>query len=414
MLNPINRLPRITVATTLLVLVLLVAVTPALAAQFALETKLTASDAAAGDVFGARASNTSLDGNTAIIGAYLDDDAGNSSGSAYVFVKDETGWSEQAKLTASDAAANDLFGQAVSIASSTVAIGSYFDDDLGSHSGSAYIFRRSGTTWSEEAKLLPGDGAEADQFGFSISMSGNAVVIGAPFDDDLGTDSGSAYVFRFNGTSWIQEAKLTTTDGAAGDWFGYSVSIDGDVVVAGAYSADAAGVDSGAAYVFRFDGTSWAQEAKLVGSLTNKNDILGFAVSNNVDTAVVGAIKGGIGSRGESYVFRFDGSTWSEEARLTASDGGSKDDFGASVDVSGDKVVIGAPRADDGVKRSGAAYVYSRTGTVWTEETKLFASDGAKNDFYGESVSISGIIVIVGSPRDDDAGGSSGAAYVYE
>ena len=180
---------------------LLVAVTPALAAQFALETKLTASDAAAGDVFGARASNTSLDGNTAIIGAYLDDDAGNSSGSAYVFVKDETGWSEQAKLTASDAAANDLFGQAVSIASSTVAIGSYFDDDLGSHSGSAYIFRRSGTTWSEEAKLLPGDGAEADQFGFSISMSGNAVVIGAPFDDDLGTDSGSAYVFRFNGTT---------------------------------------------------------------------------------------------------------------------------------------------------------------------------------------------------------------------
>ena len=133
-----------------------------------------------------------------------------------------------------------------------------------------------------------------------------------------------------------------------------------------------------------------------------------------MDTAVVGAIKGGIGSRGESYVFRFDGSTWSEEARLTASDGGSKDDFGASVDVSGDKVVIGAPRADDGVKRSGAAYVYSRTGTVWTEETKLFASDGAKNDFYGESVSISGIIVIVGSPRDDDAGGSSGAAYVYE
>ncbi len=393
---------------------LLVAATPVLAAGFASETKLTASDAAAGDLFGARVSNTSINCDTAVIGAYLDDDAGNSSGSAYVFVKDGAGWTEQAKLTASDAAPNDLFGQSVSIASSTAAIGAYFDDDLGSHSGSAYIFQRSGTTWSENAKLVPSDGAEADQFGFSISLSGDTVVVGSPFDDDMGTDSGSAYVFRFNGTSWTQEAKLTAADGATGDLFGYSVSIDGDVVVAGAYSADAAGVDSGAAYVFRFGGTSWAQEAKLVGSLTDKSDILGFAVSNTADTAVVGAIRGNNGAKGESYVFRFDGSAWSEEARLTASDGGPKDDFGASVDISGDDVVIGAPRAGDGEKWTGAAYVYSRTGTVWTEDTKLFASDGAKDDLYGESVSISGAIIVVGSPRDDDAGVNSGSAYVYE
>ena len=196
-----------------MVLVAIVIQTPASAALVSFETKLTASDAAAGDFFGGRTSNSiAASGDTAVVGAYLDDDAGTSSGSAYIFVRAGASWSEQAKLTASDAAARDLFGQAVSIDGDTVVVGSFFDDDAGSHSGSAYIFSRSVDTWRQQAKLTTIDPAEADQFGSSVSVNGDAAVVGAPFDDDLGGDSGSAYVFRRVGANWIQEAKLTAND----------------------------------------------------------------------------------------------------------------------------------------------------------------------------------------------------------
>ena len=407
------------IATVLGLLVLAGALSqaPAVMALIATETKLTASDAAAGDRFGGRLSTSlSVSGDALVIGAYLADVVGESSGAAYVFNRDGGIWTEQAKLVPSDAADGDLFGQAVALDGDAIIVGSFFDDDLGSHSGSAYIFRRSGSVWSEEAKLLAGDGAGADQFGFSVSMSGNVVVVGAPFDDDAGLDSGSAYVYRWNGANWVQEAKLTPNDGAAGDLFGYSVAVDGSTAVVGAQSADAPEVDSGATYVFQWNGSAWTQEAKLVASEGEADDRFGFSVALSADTAVVGAFHEGVrkSHTGAAYVFQRVGATWSEEAKLTASDGSRKDFFGIAVSVDGDLALVGATLGDGSGKDTGAAYVYQRTGTVWSEELKLTASDGAKGDSYGEAVSIDGNVAMVGSPKDDDAGSSSGAVYVYD
>ncbi|GAJ02326.1 unnamed protein product, partial [marine sediment metagenome] len=179
------------------------------------ETKLTASDGATNDEFG---SSVSIDGDRAIIGAPGDDPCG----SAYVFQWNGTAWVEEAKLTASDGAAGDQFGCSVSINGDRAVIGAYYDDDKGDRSGSAYVFKWDGTAWVEEAKLTASDGAATDCFGGFVSISGDRAVIGARFDDDNGLSSGSAYVYRWDGAAWVEEAKLTASDGAAGDQFGCS------------------------------------------------------------------------------------------------------------------------------------------------------------------------------------------------
>ena len=163
------------------------------------EIKLLASDGAANDQFGYSVS-LSGDGSTAIVGARLDDDKGSDSGSAYIYVRSGSTWTQQAKLVASDGAANDQFGYSVSISSdgSTAIVGAYYDDDKGTGSGSAYVYVRSGSTWTQQAKLLASDSADSDQFGSSVSISadGSTALVGARYDDDKGTSSGSAYVYN--------------------------------------------------------------------------------------------------------------------------------------------------------------------------------------------------------------------------
>ena len=389
-----------------------------LAAVIVSETKLTASDGAPGDLFGSDGESSSVaqSGRTAVIAAHLDDDAGESSGSAYVFHDDGTGWAEQAKLTASDGVLKDFFGSGVSISGDTVVVGSFFSDAPAEHSGSAYVYQRTGDTWTEEAKLVAADGAEGDLFGISVAISGDALVVGARDHDVAASNSGAAYVFRFDGTGWAQEAELAASDGAADDFFGGRVAIDGDVVVAGAPTADVGGTDSGAAYVFRFDGTSWTQEAKLTAADGQTGDEFGSSVAISGETAVVGAARAGPGNteRGAAYVFRFDGTSWSQEAKLTAADSKVKNLFGWSVGISGDQIVVGAIKGDDGERNTGAAYVFQRTGTVWSEELKLLASDAEQDDRFGGSVSILGDTVLVGAAGDDDLGSAAGAVYVYE
>ena len=215
------------------------------------EAKLTANDAATNDFFG---TSVAISGDSVVVGANLDDDGGSASGSAYVFTRSGTVWSQQAKLTASDAAAFDQFGTSVAISGDSVVVGANFDDDGGSDSGSAYVFTRSGTVWSQQAKLTANDAAAGDAFGISVSISGDSVVVGAPSDDDGGSGSGSAYVFTRSGTEWSQQEKLTASDAAESDRFGISVAISGDSVVVGANLDDDGGSDSGSAYVFTRSG----------------------------------------------------------------------------------------------------------------------------------------------------------------
>jgi len=375
------------------------------------ESKLTASDAAAGDWFGR---SVSISGDTAVIGAYLDDDGGNASGSAYVFTRSGGVWTEQGKLTAFDAAANDFFGFSVSISGDTAVIGAYRD---GSYTGSAYVFTRSSGVWTQQGKLTASDAAVSDHFGYSVSVSGDTAVIGAYLDDDGGSSSGSAYVFTRSAGVWTQQGKLTAFDAAYSDYFGLSVSISGDTAVIGARYDDDAGGESGSAYVFTRSAGVWTEQGKLTASDAGAEDVFGGSVSISGDTVVIGASgddDGGSAS-GSAYVFVLDATgVWTQQGKLTASDAAASDWFGISVSISGDTAVIGADYDDDGGSNSGSAYVFTRSAGVWTQQEKLTASDAAENDQFGNSVSISGDTAVIGARYDDDGGSNSGSAYIYE
>ncbi len=374
--------------------------------------KLTADDGGAGDEFGR---SVAVSGNTIIVGADGSNDSGENSGSAYVFVHSGAGWSQQAKLTADDAAALDIFGYSVSISGDTAIVGAPWDDDKGDGSGSAYIFVRSGTAWSQQAKLTASDGAASDWFGYSVAISGDTAIVGAYGDDDNGDLSGAAYIFTRTGTAWSQQAKLTPGDGAGGDQFGCFVAIDGDTVIVGAYGDDDKGNDSGAAYAFVRAGTSWSQQAKLTAIDGAALDSLGTTVDISGDTAVISAHGDddcGDGS-GSAYVFVRNGTSWSQQARLTPNDGATLDAFGFAA-VSGDTVIVGAHNDDDKGDSSGSAYIFTRNETSWSQEAKLTAGDGAAGDHFGWSVALSGGTAAVGALDDGDYGASSGSAYVYE
>jgi hypothetical protein len=383
------------------------------------QAKLTAGDGAVSDQFGY---SVAVSGDTAVVGARFDDIGANTDqGSAYVFTRSGTTWSEQAKLTAGDGAANDLFGFSVAVSGDTAVVGAHQDDiGVNSNQGSAYVFTRSGATWSQEAKLTAGDGAANDQFCWSVAVSGDTAVIGA-YQDDIGanTDQGSAYVFTRSGTSWSQQAKLTAGDGAAGDYVGWSVALEGDTAVVGA-AADVIGANTGqgSAYVFTRTGTSWSQQAKLTAGDGAASDLFGSSVAVSGDTAVVGARFDDIGAnsnQGSAYVFTRSGTLWSQQAKLTAGDGAASDLFGSSVAVSGDTAVVGALSGDIGANANqGSAYVFTRSGTTWSEQAKLTTGDGTEGDQFGISVAVSGDTAVVGALFGDiGANTDQGSAYVF-
>ena len=270
-------------------------------------------------------------------------------------------WSQQAKLTASDAANEGYFGSSVSLTGDTALVGAYGDDHAGDESGAAYVFVRAGTVWSQQAKLTASDAANEDRFGESVSLWGKTALVGAWGDDDAGKDSGSAYVFARTGTAWSQQAKLTASTAAAYDYFGWSVSLFRDTALVGAFGDDPAGTFSGSACVFVRNGTAWNQQAKLVASDAAPADYFGTSVSLFRNAALVGApheFHAG-GSAGSAYVFEWLGTMWRQQAKLTASDAAGGDYFGWSVSLSGDTALVGAWGDDDAGSESGSAYVFA-------------------------------------------------------
>ena len=373
--------------------------------------KLLADDGSEHAFFGAA---VAIFGDYAIIGARGDDDNGSFSGSAYIFHRSGNSWLQQAKLTASDGAEDDYFGSSVSIYGDYAIIGAPYDNDNGSLSGSAYIFHRSGSTWSQQAKLTASDGAERDYFGSSVSISGDYVIIGASNDDDSGIDSGSAYIFHRSGSTWSQQAKLTASDGAESDFFGGSVAISSDYAIIGARGDDDVGRNSGSAYIFRRSGSSWIEEDKLTAADGSEYDSFALSVAISGDCAIVGApFKAFTPSTGSAYVFHRTGTNWWQATQLYASDVAIGDYFGCSVSILNDYAIVGASRDADHGFNSGSAYVFRRNSSTWTEETKLTASDGAADDSFGFAVAVFGDHAIVGAYGDADFGNNSGSAYYF-
>lgn len=341
--------------------------------------KLRASDGAAGDYFGW---SVSIDGDTAIIGALRDDDKGIDSGAAYVFVRSGTTWIQQAKLTAEDGAALDQFGISVSVSGNTAVIGA---------NCKAYVFIRSGITWTQQAKLTSIGGDAFDQFGISVSLSGDTAVIG-----------GNSYAIAFirSGNIWTQQAKFTPSDSTSGDTFGLSVSVSGDTAVIASSSNEG---KTGCAYVYTRLGTVWTQEAKL--TVPDSTAIAAFhwwPVLISGDTAML-AQAFGVGC---AYVFtRSENGDWTQEAKLTPEDNKDNSGFGWSLSIVGDTAVITAP-AD---YPNGSAYVFVRSENTWMQRNKLAASDGASGDSFGFAAAMSGTIAVIGANKKN---GDTGSAYI--
>ena len=381
--------------------------------------KLTASDAESGDYFG---SSVAIGGDTIVVGS--------GSEAAYVLRTTDGGatYDEVTKLTAaapwwSDAAATDFFGNSVAIDGDTVVVGARLDDDAGSNSGSAYVFRTTngGSTYAQVAKLTASDAYTSDEFGYSVAIDGATIVAGAPYDDGNNcgyhcTDSGAVYVFHTTdgGATYDQVARLTPSGISVREHrFGYSVAIYGNTVVVGSWG-DAG--KRGAAYVFRTsDGATYYQVAKLTGSDTVSGDHFGVSVAIDGDTILVGANYAGTDEGGSVYVFRTsDG--YDQVAKLTAVDAAYWDNFGRSVAIDGGTVVVGASGDDDGGSGSGSVYVFRTTdgGASYGQLAKLTAADASSSDYFGVPVAIAGGTVVVGAPYDDDAGPSSGSVYVFD
>ncbi|MCB1583684.1 MAG: FG-GAP repeat protein [Xanthomonadales bacterium] len=371
------------------------------------EESLTAADAQEYDEFGYQ---VSLWGDRALIGMPGDDDG---KGAAYLFDYNGASWIQSAKLTVDDGVGGDEFGCDVSLEGDRALIGARGDD---SNSGSAYVFEFDGSVWSQRAKLTAIDGTEDDVFGESVSLLGNRALVGAYRDDDIDTDSGAAYVFEVAGEVWTQTAKLVPSDGAGNDWFGWSVSLSNNRALIGAIWDDEKGIDSGSAYIFDFNGSEWIQTTKLISSDGEAGDNFGNSVGLLNNRALVGAVlDDDYGSySGSAYVFDFNGVSWSQTTKLTPDDGMTFDNFGVTVSLSDDRLLIGASYDEVNIGRSGSAYVYDYNGSTWKRTLKLTANDGANEDFFGWGASISGDRVLIGSPGDDNNGTNSGSSYVFD
>ena len=376
------------------------------------QAKIVASDAQADDLFG---NQVAIDGNTLVVAAYGEDTGGSFAGAAYVFTRSGTSWSQQAKLVASDAQANDRFGTSVAIAGDTVAVGAYWEATGGSMAGAAYVFTRSGTSWSQQAKIQSSDVAADDMFGNSVAIEGDTLVVGASYEDTGGTNAGSTYVFTRSGTTWSQQAKIQSSDIQAYDQFGHSVAIASDTLVVAAYEEDTGGDRTGSAYVFTRSGTSWSQQAKIQSSDVQAYDFFGIDVGISGDTIIVGCANedtGGSGA-GSAYIFTRSGTSWSQQAKIQSSDVQAADSFGNSVGITGDTIIVAARYEDTGASNAGSVYVFTRSGTSWTQAKKIQASDAQASDFFGEDIAIAGKTVVVGATGEDTGGSDAGSAYTF-
>ena len=380
------------------------------------EVKLTASDSAAGDRFGG---TVSISGDKAIVGSPRDDDgcpiddpitprneADCDVGAVYIFEKISGTWTEVAKLTASDGAAGDNFGRTISISGDKAIVGSPFHDDNGSDSGSAYIFEKISGTWTQQAKLASPDASFGDVFGISVSISGEKVIVGATGEGSCGP-TGAAYIFEKISGTWTHQAKLQPTTCSFFTFWGAAVSISGDKVILAGFKLPI--------HIYEKVSGTWTEVAKLTASDLVTQNSFGEDISISGDKVIVGNAQSNSGF-GSAYIFEKPVGDWvdaTEDAKLTVSDG-DPNVFGNGVSISGEKVILGAVGDDDNGSESGAAYIFEKVSGTWEEVGKLTASDGAAGDFFGFAVSLSGDLAIVGARHDDDNGLDSGSAYIFD
>jgi hypothetical protein len=384
--------------------------------SYAQTAKLVADDGTRFDYF---SKSVAIDGDTAVVGASsVDVGTTFDQGAVYIFKRRGLTWSLEQKLFASDGSQSDGFGSSVAIEGDTLVVGACLDDigtSTESNQGSVYIFTRNGTVWTEQQKLIASDASLNDWFGYSIAISNNTVVVGA-YNDSIGTifnNQGSAYIFVRSNSLWTERAKLIAKDGSINDHFGNSVAIEGETVIVGAFEAkNGTGFTHGAVYIYLRNNTSWIQSQKLtaVDAYEAGYENFGKSVAISGGTIAIGAW-GDNSQQGSAYIFVRNSGTWEKQQKLVASDGDRYDYFGGSVDIDGDTLIVGAPWDNIGLyDRSGSAYVYKRQGTIWSEQAKFPPPENGIDTHFGEAVAISGGTMIISAPGNN---AGLGAAYIF-
>lgn len=397
--------------------------------------KLTAFDAAPQDWFG----SVAIDGDTILVGARQDDNAtGVDAGATYVYVKSgppgSEVWTEQAKLIGTEPIfgleTGDQSGISVDVSGNTALVGSWLWPN-GNATGLIYIFVRSGPpggeVWTQQAALACPQFGSFQYFGVSVALEGDTAVVGSLAATGLNV-GGQAFFYRRTGPpggEYWEAQQVFPSDGVPGDQFGISVAMSPsqDTAVVGAWLDDnAGGTDAGAAYVYVRTGPNpqfpWVEQAKLTASDGGAIDQFGRQVAIDGDTIVIGSRfddHAGGADAGSAYVFTRSGTVWTQQAKLTASDAAAGDEFGLLLTLAGDTLIVGAYSDDHaGGADAGSAYVFTRAGTVWTEQSKLTSLDAAAGDAFG-TVALSGDTAVVSSIFDDNAGGTdAGSVYVFD
>ena len=317
-------------------------------------------------------------------------------------------------VIANDPTSNDEFGNAVDVQGQYMIVGAQRDRPSGSFSGSAYIFQWNGNAWTEMQKLGADNPGSYKRFGWSVAISGTYAAVGARGENTGGNNSGAAYIFQLNGNSWQQIDKVSEGSGAAeDDEFGQSIAMDGDVLVVGAWGDDG---EQGAAYIYHRNGASWQLAERLDPAESGSGDFFGCSVAVSGNTVVVGAPGADVNGTGTGavYVYERSGNTWTRTARFNGSNGGSGDAFGYSVALSGDRLIVGANAADFVAGDAGAAYLFTRSNGAWSESARFTDSNGLSGDEFGESVAIDGNLAMVGAHHNGVNGSDAGAAFLYQ
>jgi hypothetical protein len=322
---------------------------------------------------------------------------------------------QESKLNANDASAQAYFGSAVSVSGNTAVVGAYNNlrDDETQRDGAAYIYEFNGSSWQQVDKLLPINPWGLDAYGTSVSISNNRIAIGAPKSLIQGAGAiGGVYIYEYDGSDWLFKIQINASDSASNDNFGASVSLDGDRLVVGASSDFITGVGStvGSAYIFDFDGSNWNETQKILASDASASSSFGIASAlegnrlvigaSSVDDAVLG------NNLGAAYVYELIQNTWTETTILTAIDRQTNDKFGNKVSLSGDNIIIGS-------KESAYIFEYNTTHSTWSQGINLAPDDNMANDRFGDAVAIDGNKALVGAREDDDNGNGAGSVYAF-
>jgi hypothetical protein len=378
------------------------------------ETKIVATDSSGNDAdeddeFGR---SVAVGSGRIVVGSPFNDDGFNApnSGSIYIFDLDGTLVSKISRpVGTSDS--GDNFGYSVAVGSSRIVVGSPSNDfgTTQADAGSVHVYDLNGNTLDDAvfAKWRSNDYSDVDsndKFGTSVAVGSGRIVVGAPYNDDGGTDSGSAYIHDLNG-NWI--AKIVASDAAAGDQFGRSVAVGSGRIVVGALLDNDTASNTGSAYIFDLDGNLIK---KIVASDAAADDYFGRSVAVGSGRIVVGSpLDNDAGaSSGSAYIFDLDGNL---VKKIVASDAYTGDQFGVSVAVGSGRIVVSAPYNDDAGASSGSVYVFDLDGT---QLEKIVASDATGADRFGYSVAVGSGRIVAAAPFDDDTADNSGSAYIFD